>query len=157
MVSLSSVKEHKNGRADGFAKYEDSNVRSVVAVVLAVFAGAFAYARLASGATSDAWEQSALLLLPAMLVSVLVVGMVFLPLWSFLVYRTRRIRRTFVTVSGAVLIATCSIFVATGVIDRAGDVQTVGLMLVPGMALIVTFGALMDPSRVRGGQRPDSK
>ena len=132
-------------------------MRSVVAVVLAVFAGAFTYAGLASGATSEAWEQSSLLVLPALLVSVLVVALMFLPLWSFLVHRTKRIRRTFVSVTGAVLVATCSIFVATGVIHSAGDIQTIGLMLVPGIALIVTFGTLMDPSRVRGGQRLDSK
>ena len=132
-------------------------MRSVVAVVLAVFAGAFAYAGLASGAASEPWEHSSLLLLPALLVSVLVVALIFLPLWSFLVHRTRRIRGTFLCVSGTALVAVCSIFVATGVIDRAGGLQTAGSMLVPGMVLIITFGMLMDPSRVRGGHRPDSK
>ena len=138
-------------------QFEDSKVRSVVAVVLAVFAGAFAYAGLAPGAASESWEHSLLLLLPAMLVSVLVVALVFLPLWSFLVHRTRRIRGIFVSVSGAVVVAACSIFVTTGVIDRAGAVQTLGSMLVPGVVLVITFGMLMDPSRVRGGRRPDNK
>ena len=131
-------------------------MRSVLAVVLAVFSGAFAYAGLASGTTWGAWEQSALLLLPALLVSVLVVALVFLPLWSFLVHRTRRIRRTFVAVTATVLVAACSICLASGLIDRVGDGQSVGLMLVPGMVLIIIFGALMDPSRVRGGRRLDN-
>src|SRR5215471_18083139 len=117
--------------------YEDSNVRSVVAVVLPVLAGAFAYAGLALGATSDAWLQSSLVLLPAMLVSVMVIALVFLPLWSFLVYRTKRIRRTFVGVSGAVLVISCSILAATGALDRAGGFETVGLILLPGMVLVI--------------------
>jgi len=128
-----------------------------VAVVLPVLAGAFAYAGLALGATSDAWLQSSLVLLPAMLVSVMVIALVFLPLWSFLVYRTKRIRRTFVGVSGAVLVISCSILAATGALDRAGGFETVGLILLPGMVLVITFGLLMDPSRVRGGRKPDSR
>ena len=101
--------------------------------------------------------QSSLLLLPGMLVSVLVVALLFLPLWSFLVHRTLRIRRTFIGVSGAALAVISSLLVATGVIDKAGGLQEVSLMLVPGIVLIISFGMLMDPSRVRGGRRPEGK
>jgi len=132
-------------------------VRSVVAVVLPILAAAFAYAGVASAATPDTWLQPSLLVLPAMLVCILVVALVFLPLWSFLVHRTKRIRRTFVGVSGAVLLVTCSILVATGVLDPPSGLRSLGLMLGPGMVLIIAFGILMDPTRVRGGRRPNTK
>lgn len=132
-------------------------MRSVAAVVLPILAAAFAYAGVASAATPDAWLQSSLLLLPAMLVCILVVALVFLPLWSFLVHRTKRVRRTFVGVSGAVLVVTCSILVATGVLDPPSGLQTLGVMLGPGMVLIIAFGILMDSNRVRGGRRPSNK
>ena len=132
-------------------------MRSVVAVVLPILAAAFTYAGVASAATPDAWLQSSLLLLPAMLVGILVVALVFLPLWSFLVHRTKRVRRTFVGVSGAVLVVTCSILVATGVLDPPSGLQTLGVMLAPGLVLIIAFGILMDSNRVRGGRRPNNK
>ena len=132
-------------------------MRSVVAVVLPILAAAFAYAGVASAATPDTWLQPSLLVLPAMLVCILVVALVFLPLWSFLVHRTKRIRRTFVGVSGAVLLVTCSILVATGVLDPPSGLRSLGLMLGPGMVLIIAFGILMDPTRVRGGRRPNTK
>jgi hypothetical protein len=132
-------------------------VRSVVAVVLPVLAAAFAYAGVASAATPDTWLQSSLLVLPAMLVSILAVAVLFLPLWSFLVHRTKRIRQTFVGVNGALLVVTCSILVATGVLEPPSSLQTLGLMLGPGMVLIIGFGILMDSNRVRGGRRPNTK
>jgi hypothetical protein len=132
-------------------------VRSVVAAVLPVLAAAFVYAGVASAATPDAWLQSSLLVLPAMLVSILVVALLFLPLWSFLVHRTTRIRRIFVAVNGAALVVICSILVATGVLEPPKGLQTLGLMLGPGMVLIIAFGLLMDSNRVRGGRRPNSK
>lgn len=132
-------------------------MRSVAAVVIPVFAGALAYTGLASGATSEPWTQSSLLLLPGMLISILVVALLFLPLWSFLVHRTRRIRRTFIGVSAAVLVAIAATLSATGLLDRADGLQTVSQMLVPGIVLIITFGMLMDTSRVRGGRRPEGK
>lgn len=137
-----------NGSRAGKLRNEDSTVRSVVAIVLPVLAGAFAYAGLALGATSNASLQSWMVLLPAMLVSVLVVALVFLPLWSFLAHRTKRIRRAFVGVSATLLAVGCSIFLATGAFSE------LSLMLVPGIVLITTFGMLMDPGRVRGGRRP---
>ena len=132
-------------------------MRSVVAVVLPILAAAFAYARVASAATPDTSLQPSLLVLPAMLVCILVVALVFLPLWSFLVHRTKRIRRIFVGVNGAVLVVTCSILVATGVLEPPSGLQTLALMFGPGLVLIIGFGILMDPNRVRGGRRPNSK
>jgi hypothetical protein len=131
-------------------------MRSVVAVVLPILGAAFAYAGIASAATPDTWLQS-LLVLPAMLIGILVVALLFLPLWSFLVHRTKRIRRTFLGVNGAVLVVTCSILVAAGVLDPPSGLQTLGLMVGPGMVLIIAFGILMDPGRVRGGRRPNTK
>ena len=132
-------------------------MRSVVAVVLPILAAAFAYARVASAATPDSSLQSSLLVLPAMLVSILVVALLFLPLWSFLVHRTKRIRRIFVGVNGAVLVVTCSILVATGILEPPSGLQTLALMFGPGLVLIIGFGILMDPNRVRGGRRPNTK
>ena len=132
-------------------------MRSVAAVVLPVLAAALAYTGVASAATPDTWLHPSLLILPAMLVGILVVALVFLPLWSFLVHRTKRVRRTFVGVTGALLVVTCSILVATGVLDPPHGLKTLGLMLGPGMALVFAFGILMDPNRVRGGRRPNTK
>ena len=131
-------------------------MRSVVAVVLPILASAFAFAGVASAATPDTWLQPSLLVLPAMLVGILVVAVLFLPLWSFLVHRTKRIRRIFVGVNGTVLVVTLSILVATGVLDPPRSLQTLGLMFGPGMVLISAFGILMDTNRVRGGRRPNT-
>jgi len=129
-------------------------MRSLVAVLIPVLAGAFVYAGLALGATPDAWSQrSSLLLLPAMLAGVLLIALVLLPLWSFLAHRTTRIRRAFLAAATAVLLLLYSALAAMGAFTRGGDLETAGLMLIPGVVLVLTFGMLMDPRRVRGGRK----
>jgi peptidoglycan/LPS O-acetylase OafA/YrhL len=126
-------------------------MRSAVAVLLPVMAGAFVYAGLAHGATPAAWSQTSLLVLPAMLVGVMLIALVLLPLWSFLAHRTTRIRRAFLVTGTTVLGAIYLTLAAIGVFARGGDLEAASLLLIPGVVLIVTFGMLMDPRRVRGG------
>ena len=125
-------------------------MRSVTAILLAILAAAFVYDWLASGGTGLA---SAGLLLPAMLIGVMVVALVFLPLWSVLVHRTTRIRAAFLCAGVAILVLICGGLAALGAFDRADGLESVTLLFVPGLVLVTTFGMLMDPRRVRGGQK----
>jgi hypothetical protein len=129
-------------------------MRSVTAILLAILAGAFVYDWLASGGTGLA--SSAALLLPAMLIGVMVVALVFLPLWSVLVHRTRRIRAAFLCTGVAILVLICGGLAALGAFDRAGGLESFALLFVPGLVLVTTFAILMDRRRVRGGQKPES-
>jgi len=132
-------------------------MRSIVAVLLPVLAGAFAYAALALGATPDGWEQSSILLLPAMLIGVMLVGLVFLPLWSVLAHKTSRTRLLFVCLGTAIWVLLCAGLAALGAFDRAGGLESATSLLVPGLVLVMTFGLLMDPRRVRGGEKVAAK
>jgi hypothetical protein len=139
-------------------------MRSVAAILLPILAGALVYDWLASSGTAIAssgtpedWLQACSLLLPAMLIGIMLVAVVFLPLWSLLVHRTTpvlvhrttRIRAVFWFTGVAMLVLICGGLTALGIFDRSGA----ALLFVPGLVLVTTFGFLMDPRRVRGGQR----
>jgi hypothetical protein len=125
-------------------------MRSALAVLFPVLAGGVAYAGLALGATPEAWSQSSMLLLPAMLVGLLLVGLVFLPLWSVLARKTSRTRQLFIFYGAAIWVLLCAALVALHAIDLSGGLQSVTALLVPGLIVVATFGILMDPRRVRG-------
>ena len=59
-------------------------MRSIIAILLPVLIGAVVYAALAVGATPEGWEESSTLMLPAILIGIMLVALVFLPLWSVL-------------------------------------------------------------------------
>ena len=131
-----------------------SITRSIFAVLLPVLGAAVAYAVLAIGATSDRWEDWSILLLPAMLIGVILVGLVFLPLWSFLVHKTSRTRLLFVCLGTAIWVLLCAGLAAY---DRSGGLENATPLLVPGLILVMAFGLLMDPTLVRGGKKIASK
>jgi len=93
-----------------------------------------------------------MLLLPALLIGVMLVALVLLPLWSVLVHRTRRIRLAFVCVGLAILVLICAGLAMLGVF-KTGAAEGVALLFVPGFVLVATFSILMDPRRVRGGEK----
>ena len=128
-------------------------MRSIIAILLPVLIGAVVYAALAVGATPEGWEESSTLMLPAMLIGIMLVALVFLPLWSVLVHKTTRARLAFVCVGASILLLTCAVLKMLGVFDRSGGVDGVALLFVPGLVLVATFGILMDPRRVRGGEK----
>ena len=134
-------------------------MRSILAALLPVLAGAVAYAGLVLGVTPEGWTGSSILLLPAMLIGVMLVGLVCLPLWSVLAHKTSRtrLRLLFVIVGTAVWVLFCAALEAFGVIDRSGGLETATSLLVPGVVLVMTFGLLMDKRRVRGGEKVASK
>ncbi|TMG83635.1 MAG: hypothetical protein E6H78_11795 [Betaproteobacteria bacterium] len=125
--------------------------------MLPVLAAAVVYVGLALGATSDAWARSSILLLPAMLIGFLLVGLVLLPLWSVLSHTTLRIRPLFVFLGSAIWVLLCAALVGLGLIDRSGGLESTTSLLIPGLVLVMTFGLLMDPRRVRGGEKATSK
>jgi hypothetical protein len=127
-------------------------MRHIIAVLLPVLAGALVYVGLAFGGLPEESTESSMLLLPAMLIGVMLVALVFLPLWSVLVHKTRRIRLAFVCVGAAILIVICACLTALGVF-KSGALEGVALLFVPGLVLVTTFGMLMDPRRVRGGEK----
>jgi hypothetical protein len=127
-------------------------MRHIIAVLLPVLAGALVYVGLAFGGLPEESTESSMLLLPAMLIGVMLVALVFLPLWSVLVHKTRRIRLAFVCVGAAILIVICAALTALGVF-KSGALEGVALVFVPGLVLVTTFGMLMDPRRVRGGEK----
>jgi peptidoglycan/LPS O-acetylase OafA/YrhL len=127
-------------------------MRSIIAVLLPVLAGALVYVVLAFDGSPEASMQSPMLLLPAMLIGVMLVALVFLPLWSVLVHKTQRIRLAFVSVGAAALILGCVGLTLLGAF-KSGALEGVALVLVPGLVLVTTFGMLMDPRRVRGGAK----
>ena len=127
-------------------------MRSIIAVSLPVVAGAVVYFILALGGVAERSMDSSLLLLPAMLIGVMLVALVFLPLWSVLVHRTRRIRVAFVAVGAAILVAICAALSVLGAFKPDG-MEGVALLFVPGLVLVTTFGMLMDPRRVPGGEK----
>jgi hypothetical protein len=127
-------------------------MRHIIAVLLPVLAGALVYVGLAFGGLPEEPTESSMLLLPAMLIGVMLVALVFLPLWSVLVHKTRRIRLAFVCVGAAILILICAGLTALDVF-KSGAVEGVALVFVPGLVLVTTFGMLMDPRRVRGGEK----
>ena len=53
-------------------------MRSICAILLPVLIGAVVYALLATGPTSSDWEQSSMLMLPAMLIGIMLVALIFL-------------------------------------------------------------------------------
>ena len=128
-------------------------MRSVFAILLPVLIGAVLYAALAVGATPEGWEQSSTLILPAMLIGIMLVALVFLPLWSVLVHKTTRTRLAFLCVGVSILLLACAALKVLGIFDRSGGFDGVALLFVPGLALVTTFGILMDPRRVRGGEK----
>ena len=130
--------------------------RSILAVLVPVLAGAVAYAALAMGATSG-WEQWSILLLPAMLIGMMLVGLVFLPLWSVLVHKTSSARLLFVAFGTGSWVLLCGALVALGLIDRSAGLESATCLLVPGLILVMAFGLLMDPCVVRGGKKLASK
>jgi len=134
-----------------------STTRSILAVSVPVLAGAVAYAALAIGATSTGWEQWSILLLPAMLIGVMLVGLVFLPLWSVLVHKTSSARLLFVAFGTGSWVLLCGALVAIGLIDRSAGLESATSLLVPGLILVMAFGLLMDPKLVRGGKKLASK
>jgi hypothetical protein len=127
-------------------------MRSIVAVFVPVLAGALVYLVLALGGLPRGSMESSILLLPALLIGVMLVALVFLPLWSLLVHRTRRIRLAFVCVAAAILAVLCVGLTAFGTFKSSGF-EDAALLLVPGLVLVMTFGMLMDPRRVRGGEK----
>jgi hypothetical protein len=127
-------------------------MRSIIAMALPVLAGALVYFVLALGGLTERSMDSSLLLLPAMLIGVMLVALVFLPLWSVLVHHTRRIRVAFVTSGAVILLALCAALGALGAF-KSDRVEGVTLLFVPGLVLVTTFGVLMDPRRVRGGEK----
>jgi len=127
-------------------------MRSIVALFLPILAGALVYCLLALGGLTGRSVESSLLMLPAVLIGIMLVAFVFLPLWSVLVHRTRRIRMAFVAVAAAILLAICAALSALGAF-KSGGVESAALLLVPGLVLATTFGMLMDPRRIRGGEK----
>lgn len=127
-------------------------MRSIIAVLLPILAGALVYVVLALGGPPEVPTESSMLLLPAMLIGVMLVALVLLPLWSVLVHKTKRIRLAFVCVGASILILICGSLAALGAF-KSGTVEGVALLFVPGLVLITTFGILMDPRRVRGGEK----
>src|SRR6266581_1024442 len=112
-----------------------SMTRSILAVSVPVLAGAVAYAALAIGATSNGWEQWSILLLPAMLIGMMLVGLVFLPLWSVLAHKTSRTRLLFVCLGTAIWVSICAGLLALGAFDRSGGLENATSLLVPGLIL----------------------
>jgi hypothetical protein len=133
-----------------------SMTRSILAVLVPVLAGAVAYAALAMRATSG-WEQWSILLLPAMLIGMMLVGLVFLPLWSVLVHKTSSARLLFVAFGTGSWVLLCGALAALGLIDRSAGLECTTSLLVPGLILVMAFGLLMDPRVVRGGKKLASK
>jgi peptidoglycan/LPS O-acetylase OafA/YrhL len=128
-------------------------MRSVCAILLPVLIGAVVYAALAVGARPSDWEQSSTLILPAMLIGIMLVALVFLPIWSVLVHKTTRARLAFLCVGAAILLLACGALTVLGAFDRSGGIDGLTLLFVPGLVLVTTFGILMDPRRVRGGEK----
>ena len=128
-------------------------MRSICAILLPVLIGAVVYAVLAMGPTPENLEQSSTLVLPAMLIGIMLVALVFLPLWSVLVHKTTRARLSFLCVGASILLLACAALKVLGIFDRSGGLDGVALLLVPGLVLVTTFGILMDPRRVRGGEK----
>ena len=135
----------------------NSTTRSIFAVLVPVLAGAVAYSALAIGGTSEGWEAWSVLLLPAMLIGVMLVGLVFLPLWSILVHKTSSARLLFVAFGTGSWVLLCGTLVALGLIDRSAGLESTASLLVPGLILVMAFALLMDPRRVRGGEKAASK
>jgi drug/metabolite transporter (DMT)-like permease len=127
-------------------------MRSLIAVLLPVLAGALVYVVLAPDGSSDGSMPSSMLLLPALLIGVMLVALVFLPLWSVLVHKTRRIRIAFLCIGGAILVMICAGLTMFGAF-RSGAIEGVAVLFVAGFVLVATFGVLMDPRRVRGGEK----
>lgn len=132
-------------------------MRHLIAALLPVLAGAFAYAGLAWGSAPHDWLESSLLLLPAMLIGVMAVALLCLPLWSVLAHRTRYTRTAFLCVATAALVLLAGGLAAIGAFDRLGGAQSAALLFVPALVLVTTFGMLMDPRRVRGGKKADDR
>ena len=133
----------------------NSTTRSIFAVLVPVLAGAVAYAALTVG--SEGWEAWSVLLLPAMLIGMMLVGLVFLPLWSILVHKTSSARLLFVAFGTGSWVLLCGTLGALGLIDRSAGLESTASLLVPGLILVMAFGLLMDPRRVRGGEKAASK
>lgn len=127
-------------------------MRSLIAVLLPVLAGALVYVAIAIGDSADSSFPSPMLFLPALLIGVMVVALVLLPLWSVLVHNTTRIRLAFVCISAAILITICAALAMLGAF-KSGGLEGIALVFVPGLVLVTTFGMLMDPRRVRGGEK----
>ena len=130
-------------------------MRSVIAILLSVLIGAVIYAGLAVGATPEGWLQASMLILPAMLIGIMLIGVVLLPLWSLLAHKTARTRLAFLGVAAFMLLLTGAGLIALGAFERSGSESIVSLLL-PALALVSAFAMLMDPRRVRGGRKQTS-
>jgi hypothetical protein len=109
-----------------------------------VAAGAAAFAALMNGEGPASGESFLMLLLPAALISLLLVAFGLLPLWCLLARGGPNARVRFTLVAALVWLLPCGALIAATGLGGESTMHDAMAILVPGLILVAMFGLLAD-------------